>query len=320
MDKIDLVYTWVDDSDPVWQKKKSDFLKQNNIDSESNNKCRFKNNDELKYSLRSVEKYAPWINHIYIVTDNQYPSWLNTDNPKISIVDHKEIIPSDILPTFNSRVIEHCIANIPNLSEKFLYANDDTFIYCDVKPNFFYTKDDKPIYRVLRKINSDDKGTFISALKNSGNLILEDYGKKYFRLPHHNIDPFKKSTIVSCYSKYENQIKETMNRKFRASEDISRFVYHYYACANNEGKYKVIHKIDSDLPWYKHIVNWLLKRYKKDSVYMWLSDISRVKNVLEKYNPTLVCINDNELATDEDREILKQLMNELFPNKSSFEK
>src|SRR5690606_36539938 len=105
--KIDLVYLWVDGSDPIWLEKKNKFSGVVEDLSEENNKGRYISNDELKYSLRSVEKNIPWINKIYIVTDSQCPKWLNTDHPIIQIVDHKDIIPEEALPCFNSSVIEY---------------------------------------------------------------------------------------------------------------------------------------------------------------------------------------------------------------------
>lgn len=32
---------------------------------------RFRDNDELRFSIRSVEQFAPWLRHIYIVTNGQ---------------------------------------------------------------------------------------------------------------------------------------------------------------------------------------------------------------------------------------------------------
>ena len=81
--KIDLVYLWVDGADENWVKKKASALAKLNtfpLSKDAIDDCRFIQCDELKYSLRSVERYAPWINHIYIVTDNQVPKWLNTKN------------------------------------------------------------------------------------------------------------------------------------------------------------------------------------------------------------------------------------------------
>ena len=103
MFKTDIVYTWVDDKDASWLEKKSKYdSSSSKLNKDATDECRFFNNDELKYSLRSIEKYAPWINKIFIVVDNQKPSWLNSDNEKIRLVDHREIIPSNKIPLFNS--------------------------------------------------------------------------------------------------------------------------------------------------------------------------------------------------------------------------
>lgn len=103
---IDLVYLWVDGNDPKWIEKKEKFTGRLADHSEENNKGRYINNDELKFSLRSVEQYLPWIRRVYIVTDDQCPVWLQKDHPKIHIVDHKQILPREALPCFNSSVIE----------------------------------------------------------------------------------------------------------------------------------------------------------------------------------------------------------------------
>ena len=141
-EKIDLVYLWVDGSDSDWLKKKNKYLQSLNFEvtQDESGACRYIDNDELKFSLRSVERYMPWINHIFIVTDNQIPSWLNLEYSKVSIIDHKDIMNEDILPTFNSMVIEANIYKIPNLSDYFILANDDFFAYKDVPISFFFHK------------------------------------------------------------------------------------------------------------------------------------------------------------------------------------
>ena len=150
---IDLVYLWVDGNDINWQKKRAQYQQQTeNCDPQAIGTCRFYNNDELKYSLRSVEKNIPWINRIFIVTDEQTPDWLNTNHPKITVIDHKEIIPTEKLPLFNSCAIESRIPFIPGLSEHFIYANDDMFAWKQVDKNFFFTDDGKAICRLDQRL------------------------------------------------------------------------------------------------------------------------------------------------------------------------
>ncbi len=136
---IDLVYMWVDGNDPKWLEKKQRFM-----DNKLNTVGRYQDNQELKYSLRSIEKHLPWIRKIFILTDDQTPAFLDTSHPKIEIVHHSQVIPKEILPLFNSTSIEYFIYKIPGLSEHFLFANDDTFVNDDLTPSFFFSKMDFP--------------------------------------------------------------------------------------------------------------------------------------------------------------------------------
>ena len=140
MQPIDMVYCWCDGDDSAFKARKNSYLRRerNEHDKDFVGNHRFVDNEELKYSLRSLEMYAPWIHHVYIVTDRQVPKWLNSNNRRISIVDHSEIMPPNIIPCFNSIVIEKFLANIPGLSEYFLYGNDDMFFGRSVTPEFFF--------------------------------------------------------------------------------------------------------------------------------------------------------------------------------------
>ena len=146
---IDLVYLWVDGNDPVWLTKKNEFLPADRqVDPQVAGECRYVENDELRYSLRSVEKFAPWIRRVYIVTDDQTPAWLDTSNLRIRVVSHREIMPAEILPVFNSCTIELFLPRIPGLAEHFLYANDDMFFSRPVDPGFFFDWQGRPIVRL----------------------------------------------------------------------------------------------------------------------------------------------------------------------------
>ena len=99
---IDVVYTWVNDEDPSWIARKAQYT-TTSIAGRATLAERFRNRDELKYSLRSIEMFAPWVNRVFIVTDDQTPSWLNLHRPKVRMVSHTEIYRDPtVLPTFNS--------------------------------------------------------------------------------------------------------------------------------------------------------------------------------------------------------------------------
>src|SRR5699024_7600326 len=124
------VYTWVDGDDEHWRRTKADTLAAtgDGLVATAANDARFISSDELKYSLRSVEAFLPWVNHIYLVTSGQRPTWLIKDHPWITVVPHEAIFRrSENLPTFNSHAIESQLHRVPGLSEHFIYVNDDVF-------------------------------------------------------------------------------------------------------------------------------------------------------------------------------------------------
>ena len=206
---IDLVYLWVDGNDPKWQAKRNAFLERKVENSLSSFNGRYVNNDELKYSLRSVERYAPWIRKIFIVTDDQTPEWLDIENPKIKIIDHKEILPAESLPCFNSNVLEHFLYKISNLSEYFILSNDDTFFNKIVSPTTFFGKDGYPIIRLTRKpfrrfrwflreqIFKNPHKLYSKALFNAAELVKQKFGFFYNGLPHHNIEVTNTEEVIN---------------------------------------------------------------------------------------------------------------------------
>ena len=143
MEKIDFVLPWVDGSDKDWLALKRKYLESaNSISSntEANADNRYHDYGLLRYWFRAVERFAPWVNHVFFVTCGQKPDWLDESNPKLRLVNHKDYIPADYLPTFQSNTIELNLHRIPDLSEQFVLFNDDTFLLRPVEPEFFFRK------------------------------------------------------------------------------------------------------------------------------------------------------------------------------------
>ena len=141
---VDIVYLWVDGSDPIWRKKRQQAVARlsaadrSDMAPYSNVEGRFRDNDELRFSLRALENFFPNYGHIFLVTDSQTPAWLKKSG-RITVVDHRDLIASASLPTFDSGNIESYIHRIPNLSERFFYLNDDVFFGAPVRlDDWFY--------------------------------------------------------------------------------------------------------------------------------------------------------------------------------------
>ena len=156
---IDVVYTWVNGSDPEFLRKLSPYVSNNNQAHEF--AYGYYEYDGMKYSLRSVEKYAPWVRNIYIVTNGQIPNWLNLNNSRVHLITHEDIFPNKShLPTFSSPAIESHLFRITNLSKLFLYLNDDIFFNAPISLQDFIT--DKNEYKIrlnwgIYEINTDAK-------------------------------------------------------------------------------------------------------------------------------------------------------------------
>ena len=135
---IDIVYLWVDGNDPAWRRKRraaADRLGaglHEVMGLHGNVEGRFRDNDELRYSLRALARFFPAHGHVYFVTDEQTPAWLQPSD-RLTVIDHRSLIPAAALPTFDSSHIESYIHHIPNLSERFFYLNDDVFFGAPVK-------------------------------------------------------------------------------------------------------------------------------------------------------------------------------------------
>jgi hypothetical protein len=140
---VDIVYLWVDGSDPVWRAKRhSAALRLGAAQTQSmapygNVEGRFRDNGELRYSLRALERFFPDHGHVYLVTDSQTPHWLRACS-RLTVVSHQELLPANRLPTFDSGNIESYIHRIPGLSERYFYLNDDVFFGAPVQLDHWF--------------------------------------------------------------------------------------------------------------------------------------------------------------------------------------
>ena len=332
--KIDLVYLWVDGGDKKWRAEKDKWLEiikgEKPVYNDAAIEARWRDNGELLYSLRSVEQFVPWVNHIYIITGfNQVPKWLNTKHPKITIVPHEQIFPSGALPTFNSNSIEMCIPNIPGLSEHFLLMNDDLFFNRPLKPSYFFDNRGRALVRFS---NHSRRSKNIKQWKSrvdeynqtlilSAEFIHDIFGKNVFGYrPSHSIDPYIKSSWIECrnHEKIKAQIDAQIFNKFRTATELQRWLFNLYDFVH--GRAKFIHSRAPKFTRHKFtdaIYNTLFTfQIKNSPVYCTDTFVAR-KALL---NAPIFCINDSRDTDDLILENNAKFMEERFPNKSSFEK
>ena len=315
---IDLVYLWVDGSDPNWCARKNDFLRL--ADAKEHELAvpeRWQDNDELKYSLRSVELFCPWVNHIFIVTDNQCPAWLKRNHPKLTVVDHREIIPADYLPVFCADVIESFLPYIPNLSEHFLFANDDMFFGRTTSPKRFFDQDGNPITQVKRLFPhefTDDQclqekllADSLNASRVRANLLVS----KLFHKPlnweaAHVVDSYRKSYMLEALAEpsFAEAFEISRRHRFRSPQAIQRILFSLYDACKGRTTLKDI----------KHLIKW--KRIlSPHSIPHYISKESDLQKILKR-RPEMFCYYD----LGDFHDALHKFFETFFPMPSSFEK
>ncbi|WP_448118314.1 stealth conserved region 3 domain-containing protein [Pseudomonas serbica] len=234
-DPIDVVYTWVDSADLEWQ---SDW--QNEFSAESFDSDRYSNHDELRFSLRSLGKYAPWVNRIYVVSNCAPPAWLNIQHQGIMWVRHEEIFPDpSVLPTFNSHAIESCLHRISGLSENFIYFNDDFFLGQPCLPGDFFDEYGRAIayfeshglaFPAEVSVETPD---YIIATKNSSQLLHDVFQRRPRRLHKHVPYALRRSVLDELECRFDKAFETTRSSKLRSGNDINvaSFLCQHYSSA-----------------------------------------------------------------------------------------
>ncbi len=221
---IDVVYTWVDADDPRFQDRLSSHLPAGGIDKNTMSKARFQNHDELRYSLRSLLSFVPWVNHIYVVTCGQTPSWL-VPNERLSLVDHTDILDEQYLPTFNSHVIGSALHRIAGLSEHYIYFNDDVLLLRPIEPGDAFTGNGLAYGFVGNLAISDtspepnETATNWGA-KNARTLVARQWGRPLDRRFSHMFHPQRKTVAEECEAIFAAEYHSFRQNRFRAMDDL----------------------------------------------------------------------------------------------------
>jgi hypothetical protein len=233
---IDVVYTWVDGTDAQWQRRRAQ-VNGETYHAESASEARFLSRDELRFSLRSLHAYAPWVRDVYLVTDEQVPAWLDTARPGLRVVSHKEIFGDPaVLPVFNSHAIESQLHHIDGLAEHFLYFNDDMFLGRPVAPQTFFLGNGLPRFfpsqgRVpLGPVTPDDTPVD-AACKNNRRLLEQRFGVTVTQVLQHVPYALRRSVMHEIEAAFPAEYAATMASRFRSRQDLSTVsgLCHYYA-------------------------------------------------------------------------------------------
>lgn len=303
--KIDFVFPYVNPNDINWQ---NDYKKYKNVTNFEKNE-RFRDFSLLKYIFRSIEDLAPFINNVFLLvsSESQVPSFLNKSCPKLKIVTHDQFIPKEYLPAFNSNTIEMFISNIPNLSEHFIYSNDDFMFLNESNVEDFFSSDGKIIKlaysfkqgKVTTLFQSCCKNTFdvVSKLFDDKKISNKDY--KYIRQFHGAASPRLLSDCKECYTLLESKIKKSISRFRNLEKNYNQYLFGYYSLFKGNATYISPTRIGS---------------YVEANF-----GLDKILETITNSSAKMLCINDTNIMN-------KDLINKVywnleveFPKKSAFE-
>ena len=291
---MDIVITYVNGLDPVWQ---AEYAKHTNTPILEK---RFRDWGTLKYLFRGIEKNMPFIRKVHLVVsgESQVPEWLN--RKEVNVVLHEDIIPEQLLPTFNCNPIEMHLHNIEDLDEEYLYFNDDIFPLMPCKATDFFCEG-RGILGMSHHIFSIDM--FKKICRNSDNSARRALGLKpelLFLRPQHICTPMLKSEVTALYSQIGNEIVGSMT-KTRTAKNLNQYLYLDYMYLKGR------------------IIN---RRQPSRHFSMGVASPEKIESYLRNPKRALVCINDVQLSDKQYRamhEMLHRAFEYTFPNKSKYE-
>lgn len=330
---IDFIIPWVDGSDKEWIKSFNTYSPEHMRLTDSRIE-RYRDWGLLKYWFRGVEIFAPWVRKIHFVTCGQKPEWLNIDAPKLHWVKHEDYIPKKYLPVFNVNPLELMMHKIPDLSDKFVYFNDDLFIINHISPERFF-RDGLPCdMAVCNQISPTRVGVMSHIMVNNMSIINEHFDKhnaiksnrgKWFNhkyglkslrtlllypwpefsnlYEHHLPNAFTKQLFEEIWSLYGDLLEETSMTRFRSIGNYSQWLMRDWRLVKGE--------------FYPINVT-------KDSLSLMLGedDLDFITNLIAKQKKRIIAVNDGTIMPDQYDDIRTKLITAfetILPNKSSFE-
>ncbi|MCR5452782.1 MAG: Stealth CR1 domain-containing protein [Lachnospiraceae bacterium] len=327
--KVDIIVTWVDGSDPAWLNERNKYTS-----SGDNRNSRYRDWGLMPYWFRGIEKYAPWADRIFFVTWGHLPSWLNTDNPRLRIVNHKDYIPAEYLPTFNTNVIEMNLHRIKDLSENFVMFNDDIFLLDMTSKDFFFKRNKPCDMLALQPVVANESDNVMPYIYLNNSMILAKYFSKrqnflkqpgaYLHIGYpplyffynilemtfprftgfytvHGPAPLKKSFLKMIWEKETYYCERTCRNRFRSAEDVNQYLVR---------------------EWTKLSGNFIPKNITKNFSYIGLDgNIDKITDAIRTRKAAIMCLND--VCSDKDynnkRDALIRAFDHILPEKSSFE-
>jgi hypothetical protein len=308
---IDMVFSWVDGSSVEFQRERAKRMQNYVVGDGDDSEARYRQIDELKYALRSIYMYAPWVRRIFIATDSPRPDWL-AEHPRVTIVRSEEFFAdTSTLPTHNSHAVESQLHHIEGLAEHFLYSNDDMFFGRPVGPDLFFspggiTKFVEAATRIGLGESDPSRSGFENAARVNRRLLKERFGRVTTRHLEHCAVPLRRSVMAELEREFAEDFRRTAGSTFRSATDISvtNSFYHYYALMTGRAVVQTQAKV----------------KYIETTLRMALRQMDKL---LARRDHDMFCLNDGskpEITVEERTRAVTDFLERYFPIRAPWEK
>jgi UDP-glucose 4-epimerase len=311
VDDIDMVFSWVDGSSSEFQRQRALQMQEYVVGEGDDGDTRYRHVDELRYALRSVHMYAPWVRRIFIVTDSERPAWL-AEHPKVTIVPSAEFFADpSVLPTHNSHAVESQLHRIDGLAEHFLYSNDDMFFGRRVTPELFFTSGglstfiEAPVRIGIGPARTHRSG-HDNGLRVNRELLRRRFGRVITRDLQHCATPMRRSVAAELENEFAEDYARTAASRFRSATDISvtNSLYHYYALLTGRA-----------LPTTQPRVQYIQTTLRES--------LGQMEKLLERRDVDMFCLNDGstpEIPEEVRVPVLRSTLERYYPIRAPWER
>lgn len=331
-EKIDFVITWGSNDDPEWRKQYEYYSVQagRTVD---NSVYRYRSWDMLHFLFRGIEKFAPWVNKVYFITNAHPPKWMNTQHPKLVVLNDKDVVPSQYMPTFSCFPIEFNFHRIEGLSDKFVYFCDDMFLLDSVSPTHFFKKGLPCDMGIMSAVSHYKPAIYDNCCFMAKALVNINFEKKeavrkhffkWYPLQHprvvknnlryillrkfpgfamnHLPQIYLKKTFDEIWKYCEKDLSRTCASKFRSYGDVSPTLIRYWQLASGNFTPCNVYK-------YGRVF------------YLCDENISESVDCIRNQRKKIVCLNDGEHVVhfEDYKKRLLEAFEQILPDKCGFE-
>lgn len=275
MAEIDYIVPMVFHSDTLWRET---FRKVGRVYDESNifDFVRYRSWGTEELLIKCVRKFMPWVRNIYIILaqESQVQNWMI--DAGLNIVFHRDFIPKEFLPIFNSRGIEMFLKDIPNISDKFLYGNDDMFPLSPLSEEDFFV-DGKPCIHMTEKVFPENPNNFQMACICGLNFVAKEFGKQFsdkWYKNGHSIAPILKSTCEHLWERGADEIRNSIT-PFRETKNFNQYIY----------------------SWWQFLSGEYVDKAPKRQYVSTKNSLGDIVTAIQN-SEGIVCVNDNECVQD----------------------